>query len=55
MKTLLYVNSGCCACKKDDLFPCGNYCLIYCKPGYLIEDDGYEFRIGEKEINSERI
>lgn len=28
-------NAGECACKKDDLFPCGDPHMAYCKPGYL--------------------
>jgi hypothetical protein len=26
---------GECACKKEDLFPCGDPHMAYCKPGYL--------------------
>ena len=41
----LYSECGECACKKDDLFPCGNVDED-CKPGYLyLGDDDYDFLI----------
>ena len=41
----LYDDTGECACKKDDLIPCGDYCGD-CTPGYIhLGDDDYDFYI----------
>lgn len=42
-------SSGCeCACELEDLFPCCEYGLISCKPGYKMPCDcgDHNFHIG---------
>lgn len=49
----LFNSNGQCACKTDDLEPCGNISSS-CKAGYFsspeeAEENGFDFMIGEKE------